>query len=119
MVEQYNDDRYYTPFNLDLQTGQWLSGQALLELLGLDAQTLGEAELAAMGQEFEYEYGAYQQGSFADFYQEQYERTVSQSNVETNRLWFGANGQLTFAAKIYSMAGAEYYEYPMATGYSF
>jgi hypothetical protein len=39
--------------------------------------------------------------------------------VETNRLWFGANGQLTFAAKIYSMAGAEYYEYPMATGYSF
>lgn len=119
MVEQYNDDRYYTPFNLDLQTGQWLSGQALLELLGLDAQSLGEAELAAMGQEFEYEYGPYQQGSFADFYQEQYEKTVSTSNVETSRIWFGANGQLTFAARIYAMAGAEYYEYPMATGYSF
>jgi hypothetical protein len=120
IVQQYDGDaRYYTPFNLDLQTGQWIDGQELLSLLGLSQSELAQAELSAMGNEFEYEFGAMQNGEQGEFYQQQYSRTVSDDNVDMNRLWFGAGGQLNFVAKLYPMAGAEYYEYPMSTGYYF
>ena len=72
-----------------------------------------------MGEEFEYQYGAESLGENADFYNEQYAMTVSPDNAEYNRLWLDGEGELNFVAKIYSLAGAEFYEYPMGTGYYF
>ncbi len=119
LIEDYEtDSRYYTPFNLDLVTGERMDGEALLRFLGLDTEDVTEAELTVMGTEFEQTYGSMAEDA-RDFWQDQYDRTVSPDNAETERLWLGDGGVLYFAAKIYSLAGAEYYESPMAMGYAF
>ena len=113
------DASYYTPYRLDLTNGEAIDGAALLSYMGMSAGELADAELRIMGEEFEYQYGAESQGDLADFYQEQYGMTVSPDNAELNRLWLDDEGELNFVAKIYSLAGAEFYEYPMGTGYFF
>lgn len=120
MVQQYDGgSSYYTPYNLDLATGRWISGQELLDIVGLSASQVAETELELMGNEFEYQYGGFRDGELGGFYQEQYDRTVAPDNADTNRLWFGNGGRLNFVARIFAVAGAEYYEYPMNTGYYF
>ena len=111
------DASYYTPYMLDLSTGERMTGSDLLDRMDLTAEDLSTAELRIMGDEFEYQYGAQSQGEAADFYYEQYDRTVSADNAELGRLWLDDEGELNFVAKIYSLAGAEFYEYPMGTGY--
>lgn len=113
------DASYYTPYLLDLTNGQAIGGADLLSYMGLHADELADAELRIMGEEFEYQYGAQSQGDLADYYQEQYDMTVSPDNAELDRLWLDDEGELNFVAKIYSLAGAEFYEYPMGTGYYF
>ena len=104
---------------LDLSTGEAISGAELLAFLGLSSGDLADTELRIMGEEFEYQYGAESMGENAAFYDEQYSLTVSPDNTELGRLWLDSEGELNFVAKIYSLAGAEFYEYPMGTGYYF
>lgn len=111
------DASYYNPYMLDLSTGEVMDGAELLSLLGLSADELAETELRIMGDEFEYEFGAEELSEAPDFYREQYANTVSTDNVELDRIWLDDEGELNFVAKIYSLAGAEFYEYPMTTGY--
>lgn len=113
------DASYYTPYLLDLTNGEAIGGAELLSYMGLHADELADDELRIMGEEFEYQYGAQSQGDLADYYQEQYDMTVSPDNAELDRLWLDDEGELNFVAKIYSLAGAEFYEYPMGTGYYF
>lgn len=110
---------YYTPYNLDLMTGQYLTGSELLSLINIDADTVRNAELAVMGEEFEHMFGTEPMEDMAEFYQEQRDNTISEANVELERLWLGYGGELYFTARIYSLAGAEFYEYPMSTGLFF
>ena len=119
MIAQLYDGEasYYNPYMLDLSTGERLTGSELLDRMGLDAGDVADAELRIMGEEFEYQYGAESQGENADFYQEQYAFTTSPDNAELNRVWLDDEGELNFVAKIYSLAGAEFCEYPMGTGY--
>lgn len=120
MVERWpNDCTYYTPFNLDLASGQTLSGAELLALLGVDAAELANLEQAVMGEEFTHQFGLAEGQQDEDFYTQQYERTTSPDNAETERVWMGGDGQLYFAGRIYGLAGAEYYEYPMGSGLFF
>ncbi len=113
------DSSYFTPYLLDLSSGQRLSGLELLTRMGLGTADVTAEELRIMGSEFEYQYGGESRGENAALYQEQYDRTVSRDNAELNRVWLDDQGQLCFVAKIYSMAGAEFYEYPMGTGIYF
>lgn len=114
-----NDCVYYTAYNLDLETGQALTGPELLALLGVDEAELRNLEQALMGREFTNMYGDMQADIDPDFYDGQYERTTSPDNTETDQLWISGDGQLCFAGRIYSMAGAEYYEYQIGTGWVF
>lgn len=119
MIAQLYDGEasYYTPYMLDLSTGERMTGTELLGLMELSEDVVVNAELRIMGDEFEYQHGAQSQGEAADFYYEQYYRTVSSDNAELGRLWLDDEGELNFVAKIYSLAGAEFYEYPMGTGF--
>lgn len=120
VAENYDgDSSYYTPYNLDLTTGQYLTGAELLSLLNADAAVIGDTEIAIMAEEFEHMFGTEPGEDMADFYQEQYERTISPDNAELDRVWLGYGGELYFTARIYSLAGAEFYEYPMSTGLYF
>ena len=106
---------YFTPFNLDLATGQRLSGDGLLAILGADPTGLADAEIQLLGEEFEYEFGGMQEENPA-LYEEQYQRTISPDNVDTQRIWLGDGGRLNFVGKIFSMYDTEYIEFPMDSG---
>lgn len=113
------NNSYYTPYNLDLTTGRYLTGEDLLSRLGADRTVISDTELAIMAEEYEHMYGGLSEGDGAEFYAEQYARTTAPENAELNRVWLAFGGELTFVARIYSMAGAEFYEYPMSTGLYF
>ena len=120
VVQQYDDEScFYNPYNLDLATGQRIGGEDLLAMMEADRTVVGDSEIGIMAEEFEHQFGSFSEGDSAAFYQEQYERTTSTDNTEFSRLWIGGNGQLWFVAKLYPLAGAEFYEYPMCTGISF
>ncbi len=119
MVKKIDDWLEFTPFDLDLATGERLSGAALLELLDVDATELAQLEQSVMAEEFVHQFGTARNQTDEDFYNGQYRRTTSPDNVELEKLWFAADGQLLFAGRIYGLAGAEYYEYPLSTGLVF
>ncbi|MCD8087229.1 MAG: hypothetical protein LUE22_01390 [Oscillospiraceae bacterium] len=116
MVLDYQTDyKIYTPYNLDLSTGQEMTPEELMGLFDITAEELAALELELLGQEFEYQYGGLK-SSDEDFYQQQYDRTVADENADTDRLWIGGDGQLYFVGRIYAMAGADSYEYIMGSG---
>lgn len=114
-----NDWTEYTPYVLDLTTGQALTGPELLALLGQDPEALKALESTLLGQEFDRQFSQAEAVTDAAFYDQQYQRTVSPDNAQTDRLWLDAGGQLCFAGRIFGLAGAEYYEYPLGTGLVF
>lgn len=114
-----NDWTEYTPYNLDLFSGQALTGPELLELLGQDEEELRNLEQALLGEEFTNQFGTGEGIADEGFFEGQRERTTSPDNAQTDRIWFGGDGTLCFAGRIYGMAGAEYYEYPLSTGLAF
>lgn len=119
MVKKANDWSEYTPYNLDLATGKALSGAELLDLLDVDKTELAQLEQAILGEEFTHQFGDMQEQTEQDFYDGQYARTTSADNAELEKLWFSGSGQLLFAGRVYGLAGAEYYEYPLSTGLAF
>lgn len=116
MVLDYQTDyQLYTPYNLDLSTGQEMTSEDLMELFEITPEEMAALELELLGQEFEYEYGG-MKSSDEDFYQQQYDRTVADDNADTDRLWIGGDGQLYFVGRVYALIGAESYEYIMGSG---
>ncbi len=113
-----NDVVLYGAYNLDLATGLALSGEELLDQLGVDRDYLVQLETAMMGETFTYLYGQTRDMD-PEFYDGLYARTTDPSNAETDRVWLGPDGQLEFIGRIYGVAGAEYYEYPLALGLYF
>ncbi|MCD7768753.1 MAG: hypothetical protein LUH36_01340 [Oscillospiraceae bacterium] len=116
MVLDYQADyKLYTPYNLNLSTGQEMTPEELAAVFDVTLEELAALELDVLGQEFEYQYGG-MKSSDEEFYQQQYDRTTASDNADTDRLWIGGDGQLYFVGRIYAMAGAESYEYMMGSG---
>lgn len=113
------DQSLYTVYNFDLSDGSLLSGRQLLSLVGVGEEELRDIELSQMRSEFEAEFGSARGEISEELYAERLELTVSPDNAELDRVWLGDLGQLMFVARIYSLAGADFYEYPMSTGYVF
>ena len=113
-----NDVVLYGVYNLDLATGLALTGQELLEQLDLTEEYVAAAEVEAMGSLFTEMYFQYGE-QMGDFYQQMYDRTTDPENADTSRVWIGPDGQLRFIGRIYALAGAEYYEYPISLGLYF
>lgn len=114
-----NDCAFYTPYNLDLATGQALSGAELLGLLDVDEEDLANLEQAVLGQEFTHQFGLAEDQTDPDFYNEQYARTTAPENADTERVWLGDDGQLLFVGRVYPLAGAECYEYILGSTLTF
>ena len=120
MVQQGpNDTIFFTPYNLDLATGEALDSEELLSLLEVDVDELKNLEQAIMGDAFVHLYGDGSNQQDRTFYDEQYQRTTAPDNTEVECIWLAGDGQLTFAGRIYSLAGAEYYLNALGTGLIF
>ncbi len=119
MVEQINDDLFHTGYNLDMATGQAVTGPEILALLGQDEAAVKARELETLGEEFTHQFGFVKDQTDPDFYDQQYTRTTAIGNADTENLWFSTDGQLYFPGRLYGMAGAEYYEIALPTGVFF
>ena len=106
------------PYNLDLATGQRITGAELLDLLGQDGSELAQLELAILGDEFTYAFGGLQSIE-PERYARQYGLTTAPENANTDDIWLGDEGQLYFVGCIYDMYGPEYNDYPMGTSLYF
>lgn len=118
-MEGPNDVMEFTPFNLDLATGEELSAEQLLAVLNVDAEELKNLEQPILGNEFMLQFSPSVVDVDQELFDQQYERTTSPDNTEVERLWLAGNGQLCFVGRIYGFAGAEYYEYTLGTGLYF
>lgn len=119
MVEQMNDSLFHTGYNLDMATGQAVTGPEILALLGQDEAAVKTRELETLGEEFTHQFGFVKDQTDPDFYDQQYARTTAIGNADTENLWFSTDGQLYFPGRLYGMAGAEYYEIALPTGVFF
>ena len=119
MKKHANDWMEHTVYHLDMATGQALSTAELLAMLEVDTDELANLEQAILGEEFTHQYGGPEIQQDKEFYEQQYDRTTSPDNVELEKIWFGGDGQLYFAGRIYPLAGPEYSEYQLPTGLVF
>lgn len=114
VVQTPYDMNRYTPYNLDLATGNAISGHELLDLLAQDAGALAQIETAVMGEEFTHQYGHLRE-EMGELYDQQYRQTTDVSNAETENIWLDSVGQLCFVGRIYDLDGVGFYEYPMGS----
>ena len=113
-----NDVILYGVYNLALTTGLALTGEELLEQLDLTEEYVAGLECEKMGKLYTELYFQLAE-QMGDFYQQMYDQTVAPDNADTGRVWIGPDGQLRSIGRIYALAGAEYYEYPISLGLYF
>lgn len=99
---------YYT-YNLDVSTGNKAAGEALAAAAGMTEDEVIEKAQTAASDKFKELYGT---AEGEDFYQEQYNKTMSADAYSmTMPMFLDGKGELCFVARIYAMAGAESYDY--------
>ena len=115
-----NDAKAYFVYNIDKNTGKCINNEEIINKKGLTKKQFEEKLINAVRNEFVSGYGDINdwgatQGATENeskkIYQEQYNKTISGSNcnADTQMIYLDANGKINVIAKIYSLAGADYY----------
>lgn len=105
------DVNVYKTFNYNAALGAEASGSEILEAACIDEDTLITQTMSASAEKFIGLYGSISDG---DFYDSQLAMTLSPDAYGKHMpLYFDDAGQLCFVARVYSMAGAAYYDYPL------
>ena len=105
----YPDGSYgYKAVTLNADTGFRATNAELMQYAGISGEQFGTLAAQAAADKFVQLHG--QPGDNVMLSQA-YNDTVSASNFSSPQLFLDGNGRLAFAAKIYSVAGASYYEY--------
>lgn len=105
------DSAYYTVYRLCVNSGALLTNEDMAAQLGI-----GDAEYSgfvrnAMEAHFASMYSGAKEAVGEEFYLAQLENTVSDDNVQAAELYFDADGTPMLHCRIYSLAGASWYEY--------
>lgn len=101
----------YQTFNYNEALGQEATPAQVLEAACIDEETLTADALSAAAEKFISLYGSISDG---EFYDEQLAMTLSPDAYGKHMpLFFREDGTLWFVARIYSLAGAAYYDYPL------
>lgn len=101
----------YHTYNLNVVTGAKATGADLIAALGLDEDSFTAAAQQAASDQFEALYGGMESD---EFYKEQYDKTMSADAFGlTMPMYLDGSGRLCVIARIYALAGAAYYDYPL------
>ncbi len=101
----------YHTYNLNVATGARATGADLIAALGLDEDGFTAAAQQAASDKFEALYSG-MEGD--EFYKEQYDKTMSADAFGlTMPMYLDGSGRLCVVARIYALAGAAYYDYPL------
>lgn len=108
------DVNVYAVFNYNVVLGAEATGSQILEAACIDENTLVSRTLSVAAEKFIGLYGSVSDG---DFYDSQLAMTLSPDAYGKHMpLFFDEAGDLWFVGRIYSLAGAAYYDYPLPVG---
>lgn len=108
------DVNVYAVFNYNSALEEEATGSHILEAACIDEKTLVSRTLSVAAEKFIGLYGSVSDG---DFYDSQLAMTLSPDAYGKHMpLFFDDAGELWFVGRIYSLAGAAYYDYPMPVG---
>jgi hypothetical protein len=100
----------YYPITLDLDTGEKLGNEEIAALYGMDPQEMKTAVREAMRAYYENAYSGGRDNA-GSFYMSQLEKTTDSSNTDKAILYPTSDGTPYLACTIYSLAGADSYDY--------
>jgi len=100
----------YYPITLDLDTGEKLGNEEIAALYGMDPQEMKTAVREAMRAYYENAYSGGRDNA-GSFYMSQLEKTTDSSNTDKAILYPTADGTPYLVCTIYSLAGADSYDY--------
>jgi hypothetical protein len=100
----------YYPITLDLDTGEKLGNEEIAALYGMDPQEMKTAVREAMQAYYENAYSGGRDNA-GSFYMSQLEKTTDSSNTDKAILYPTSDGTPYLACTIYSLAGADSYDY--------
>ncbi len=100
----------YYPITLDLDTGEKLGNEEIAALYGMDPQEMKTAVREAMKAYYENAYSGGRDNA-GSFYMSQLEKTTDSSNTDKAILYPTSDGTPYLACTIYSLAGADSYDY--------
>lgn len=105
----FGDKVYYYTYNLNIETGEWLDNEALLEMLDIDHEHFVSKVATAAGERFHEKYDPFVDTVTEEFVQQQYDDTVAPENIEAAWLYLTDSGELKLMVKVYSLVGANSY----------
>ncbi len=103
----------YKVWNIDKYTGETITNEQILAKKGIKAEELEESLIQKCKEKYE-ELGisAKENEEMLEVYNSQLEKTVSKENNNLNNfMYLGADNEIYVIAKIYSLAGTDYYEH--------
>ncbi len=102
----------YMAFNIDAVTGKKLSNDELLKIKGYDSEYFLQLQKNALERGFLNLCGVVEGSEENSIYNDAYSATISDSNVSADcPIYLGPDSELRFIGKIYSLGGADYYNY--------
>lgn len=103
----------YKVWNIDKYTGETITNEQILAKKRIKAEELEESLIQKCKEKYE-ELGisAKENEEMLEVYNSQLEKTVSKENNNLNNfMYLGADNEIYVIAKIYSLAGTDYYEH--------
>lgn len=100
----------YYPITLDLDTGEKLGNEEIAALYGMDPQQMKTAVREAMRAYYENAFSGARENA-GSFYMSQLEKTTDSSNTDKAILYPTSDGTPYLVCTIYSLAGADSYDY--------
>lgn len=94
-------------YTLDMTDGHLVERGDMAARLGVTEEALVEAGKAALEKCFRLKYGTLETDTF---YHQQLERTLTDENLELSTFYWDQTGQPAILARVYSLAGGDYYE---------
>lgn len=99
----------YFVYTFRLSDGELLEKDEMAERFGISEDALDEALRETLDRTYKNLYSGFDTSD--EFYRTQLEKTVSDENLDDVRLYLSQDGELTALAWIYSLAGADAYQY--------
>lgn len=103
----------YYVYNVDIATGSELSRDTLLNTYGYSLDGYYKLAEQVLGSKFwsawERTNENFKNNDFVSWFNEALQKTISQENIDQTSPYFNDKGQLCMIAKVYSLAGADYY----------
>lgn len=102
----------YKVWNIDKYTGEMITNEQIIAKKDINQEEFKVTYKEKIGLYFEELYKEAKESVGEEFYNEQYEKTIADENIDINNpMYLNENNEVCMISKIYSLETADYYEY--------